>query len=304
MNTMKKTLLALLVILSAHAVSQNFAPVGSTWHYTMKYPFEPGESFFLIESVETVMLQGKECSKLVKNYAPECFLQPKTEYVYEEDGVVYFWSDIIDDFQILFDFNAQSGDMWKIYINDFPPGNFDSVRVHVGNTGFTEINGEQLRYLNLIYNPYYSNTFFWFDSVVERVGSIDSYLFNHRSSHVFVCDFPYPAGLRCYEDEVLGLYSTGIADSCNEVLTHVKIPEAIPLVHIFPNPAKDYLIIENSGDHELQYQLLDINGRVVIQGLINAGKRKLDLSAIRKGVYFLAVNDQKAYNSVRKIVVY
>jgi hypothetical protein len=104
----EKTLLALLVILSAHAVSQNLAPVGATWHYTMRYPFQPGESFFLIESVETVMLQGKECSKLVKNHTPGCFWQPKTEYVYEEDSVVYFWSDIIDDFQILFDFNAQT----------------------------------------------------------------------------------------------------------------------------------------------------------------------------------------------------
>lgn len=301
---MKTILLVLFATLTAHAVSQSFAPVGATWHYTKKYPFQPGESYFLIESVETVMLQGKECSKLVKNSTPVCFLQPMTEYVYEEDGVVYFWSDFLDDFQILFDFNAQTGDIWKIYVRDHPPLSYDSIRAHVLSTGITEINGEQLRYLNLFYNPYYSNTFYWFDSVVERVGSIDSYLFNHRSSFFLTCDYAYPAGLRCYEDEVLGLYATGIADSCNEVLTYIKIPEIIQLVNVFPNPTRNHLFVENSGNHEIQYQLLDLNGRIVSNGSIHSGKRKLDLSGVRKGVYFLALSDQIEYNSVRKIVVY
>jgi hypothetical protein len=141
----------------------------------MRYPFNPGESFFLIESGETIMHQGKLCSMLVKSpCAPPCLVQPSVEYMYGEDGVVYFWSDVVNDFQILFDFNALNENMWRICVEDYPPGyNVDSIRVHVVNTWILEINGEELRYIKLTYIPSYFSPQYWIDSVLERIGSVN-----------------------------------------------------------------------------------------------------------------------------------
>ncbi len=60
---------------------------------------------------------------------------------------------------------------------------------------------------------------------------------------------------------------------------------------IFPNPAKDYIIIETANNSSNKYILLDATGRILQQG--NAqGICKIDLGTYAKGIYLLQINNE------------
>ncbi len=60
---------------------------------------------------------------------------------------------------------------------------------------------------------------------------------------------------------------------------------------IFPNPAKDYIIIETANNLSNKYILLDATGRYLQQGNLQ-GIHKIDLSNYAKGVYFISINNE------------
>jgi len=65
-------------------------------------------------------------------------------------------------------------------------------------------------------------------------------------------------------------------------------------VTIYPNPVKDQLFIEADESNGVIYQIIDINGQVVLQtqGLKNGSKQVLNLDALKEGVYFLKMLKQ------------
>ena len=64
-------------------------------------------------------------------------------------------------------------------------------------------------------------------------------------------------------------------------------------VHVYPNPAGDVLHIEFSGDGEYGIALLTLTGQHVLgEWHAGGGTRKLDVSTLKGGVYFLKVEDR------------
>ena len=56
---------------------------------------------------------------------------------------------------------------------------------------------------------------------------------------------------------------------------------------IYPNPAKDFVMI-NSNAATYEYQLINSLGQVVVSGSAS-GEHQIDVANINKGVYFLKV---------------
>jgi len=75
-------------------------------------------------------------------------------------------------------------------------------------------------------------------------------------------------------------------------------------VRIFPNPAKDYIVIDYSGDQEVVYELRNVLGKIIISGTFKEQKR-LNLKDISSGVYFISMHlkDKPSISVSRKIVV-
>ena len=71
-------------------------------------------------------------------------------------------------------------------------------------------------------------------------------------------------------------------------------------IHIYPNPTKDILKVYNPYDKVINYQLVDLNGRIVQSGNIKKGENVLDINKLKNGMYFLSIN---YYNIVNKIIV-
>ena len=90
-----------------------FAPLGAEWyfHVLSQGPItEP--PFYYIQYMVTgeEVVQGHTCS-VINGY----------EYVYEEDGVVYWYNSTDEEFTVLYDFNAEAGESWYCAVADYYP---------------------------------------------------------------------------------------------------------------------------------------------------------------------------------------
>lgn len=69
------------------------------------------------------------------------------------------------------------------------------------------------------------------------------------------------------------------------------------MLQVYPNPGKQLLFINSQYLGLLPYQLVDLSGKVILQGSLQAGANQLDLAQLSAGVYHLY-----AANEVHKIV--
>lgn len=61
-------------------------------------------------------------------------------------------------------------------------------------------------------------------------------------------------------------------------------------INIFPNPATNIITVFTSTNKGF-YQLVDITGKTLLRGTVNAEKFTLDISSLSSGVYFISVTD-------------
>ena len=84
-----------------------------------------------------------------------------------------------------------------------------------------------------------------------------------------------------------GIYTTKI-QSINDV---IKIVEVQPEnnIHIYPNPASEYLIIEST--KEKFYEIYDLQGKLIYADNITGPKTKVNVAKIPKGIYIIKVGE-------------
>jgi hypothetical protein len=66
-----------------------------------------------------------------------------------------------------------------------------------------------------------------------------------------------------------------------------------PAVRLFPNPMYNELTILNSGLGQIQLQLYDVNGKVVLTAEVGFGTKAIDVHRLPRGVYFARITDEK-----------
>lgn len=284
------TLIFALCLVTLAAKSQEWAPVGAAWHYTLEIfmPTVIEEDYIKMESVKDTLYQGKLCRKITKRYDVTCSDRPLTEYMYSENGKVWFWDPSFNTFQVLYDFGAGPGQSWAILIADVNLSDTDTLILTVDSTDTVEINGVSLKRLFVTYDfrneliiPYT-----YTGEILESVGDL-YYMFNFAYQWAFGCDGNFSGGLRCYEDSVVGLYETGLADSCTYVLTLTAFgPEAEKaIVKIRPNPADEAITVETGSAEPLHYMISDPYGRIFQRGT-TAGSC-IVTSGLRQGIYVI-----------------
>ena len=81
----------------------------------------------------------------------------------------------------------------------------------------------------------------------------------------------------------------------------IGIPEENNLenLSIYPNPFSNKLLFNYSEKNQLEYELLSINGKRILEGELL--DNKLDLPEIRPGIYFLRLTDGR-HTVVRKLI--
>ena len=84
-----------------------------------------------------------------------------------------------------------------------------------------------------------------------------------------------------------GIYTTKI-QSVNDVIEIAEF-ELENNIHIYPNPASEYLIIESS--KEELYEIYDLQGKLIQKDNITVPKTKVNVAAIPKGIYIIKVGE-------------
>ena len=211
------------------------------------------------------------------------------EYVYEEDGKVYWWNKTTEEFTILYDFWTHVGDEWNIKVGS------DNITVHVDAVD------DNYEYNNLNYRALHiSDTDNVFSgTIICGVGHLTSFFPEKlmKQGNRYRVE-----GLRCYWRNGILAYKQGEKD-CDEVYQqyHNSIEENGPstgsgTLTVYPNPANDVLVVETQNFASLPttiaYRITNLMGQTVLSGYITAENQRINISNMPEGIYYITVDGQ------------
>jgi hypothetical protein len=94
---------------------------------------------------------------------------------------------------------------------------------------------------------------------------------------------------------------------CDSTLTSIVpvLPEAEGGIHLYPNPARDYAVVEWSGMDPAEIGLYDLTGRLLLQDRIAAGSPEyyLRLDQYSPGMYLIRLKDREGRYVTERLVV-
>lgn len=295
---------AILFFLTLKVIAQDFAPLGAKWYYTEEFAFSGDVDFLLIQSVKDTIILNKNCREL--NCEALCWNKCGLQYVYSSNDSVFFYDDELDKFQLLYFFSDKINDTWYIQIYNWDES-MDTFKVNVDSIYTVSINDEVLRAYDVTYTiKEYSDDFdlSYSSKVIEKIGDTH-YLFYMPEETRLLCDENFSRGLRCYEDSQFGLYSTGIADSCNYTYKWISNVEDNTndnfILHI--NSTNENIQIKVNFQEEVIVELRNLYGGL-IQSKIFTWNTNLDITGLSKGIYLLAIKCHNKLLETRKIIKY
>ena len=71
------------------------------------------------------------------------------------------------------------------------------------------------------------------------------------------------------------------------------------IIKAYPNPVLDILIVETQ-DQDNKYQIIDLHGEVIKNGIITSEKEEIDFTGLPSGVYFLSISGNKTHKVIKK----
>ena len=213
------------------------------------------------------------------------------EYVYEEDGKVYWWNKTTEEFTTLYDFWANVDNEWDIKVGN------ETITVHVDAIDDSyEYNSKNYRALHITdANDIFSGT------IICGLGHLTSFfpekmMTQGKRSNV--------EGLRCYWRDGILAYKDGERD-CDEIYQqlHNGSPSTdSETLTIYPNPVSSILFVETVPAPSLPaetYRITNLMGQTLLQGSINTENQQIDIANLPAGMYFINVGEQTAKFVVR-----
>ena len=247
---MKKLILLITLSLVVKiGFNQNWAPVGATWYYEVGYPFSNHQSYVQYTSVGDTIINNKLCSIIARTDGAEVpdrlIGNSDTAYTYEEENKVYAFDASNNNFSLIYNFDADSGEIW---ITTWDTCSY--VR---------QIFSMDSIYINGIYVKTFSIGGF---TIIDGIGG--EFTLFHGLGYVecnppdtIIWEDPIISILRCYEDDYFGFYNTGIAPVCDYVVGSTEIEAMNEVLKVYPNPSKDYVVFETDHQSKLNLQQND-----------------------------------------------
>jgi hypothetical protein len=73
--------------------------------------------------------------------------------------------------------------------------------------------------------------------------------------------------------------------------------------HIYPNPAKDFVLIEMTENHTINFKLFTLAGQVVLQEQVKNSGQKINISNLKEGLYIYKILDEKGKLVTGKLII-
>lgn len=251
------------------------------WYYEIQN--ENGSiTYQHLEYVADTAIAGNDHVKVIvrTNHAYDKDVQTKVthEYIYEEEGVVYWWNKEMQEFTTLYNLNANMGDEWTIEVGDA------SITMHVDTVEYIEYNGFNFRTLRVSdENDLFSG------DIVCCFGHLTSFFPEKlmRHSNNFEVE-----GLRCYWVGDALIYHQGDED-CDAVYSSIHEVDETETdgFTVYPNPTDGTVTVKMQCNASLQrpveFRITNLMGQTVMTGVITG--QTINVSALPKGMYFFSV---------------
>ncbi len=221
------------------------------------------------------------------------------EYVYMRDGKVYWWNKTLEEFTVLYDFGAEVGDSWNIFVGT------EILTMHVDAVEEIEYEGRIYRMLRVT-DP----DDLFSGNIVCGIGHLTSFF---PEKLLGDGDRMRVEGMRCYWNEGELVFKYGDED-CDAVISDLHgVEENGPSTSsgtftVYPNPTNGILTVHHSAlttsnashfhIHHSEFQIANLMGQTVLSGNINAENQQIDVSSLPQGMYFITVGE-----ATRKFVV-
>ena len=127
---------------------------------------------------------------------------------------------------------------------------------------------------------------FWWEGILDLDNNHHEGYYNY-SFGVYNNQYD-PWGLD--EDPYLVLHQTAAFVITHDDFTGIKEEKNSKLV-IYPNPAKEYVILENDMEGSA-FELLDHSGRLLYSQVLKRGENRIDLKNISSGLYFVRIDSK------------
>ncbi len=215
------------------------------------------------------------------------------EYLYEEDGVVYWWNKDLQEFTTLYNFGAEEGDEWEISVG------LQSITLHVNAVEYYEYEGRLFKMLQVNdSDDVFSGT------IVCGIGHLTSFF----PEKLMTRGKDYRVeGMRCFWRNGELFFKYGERD-CDEVYQeiHNGIEEDGPSTGsgtftLYPNPTNSVLTIQHSAlttsnaSHfnisNSSFRITNLMGQTVQTGNLTAETQQIDVSGLPQGMYFISLGD-------------
>ena len=260
--------------------------VGAEWYYEIQ-----GED-------GTITYQHLQCvgDTTINNERPKVIVRSNTqydrqghtevthEYVYEENGIVYWWNKTLGKFTVLYDFSAEVGDEWTIEVGD------ETITTRVYESELQYIEGIPYKRFTIADpNDDFSGTVL--SSIGHQTNFFPERLMSRGKS--FRVD-----GLRCYWVDDKLIYKQGDED-CDAIYAelHNGIEETTDnaTFAIYPNPANGILFVQTLRATSLStptYRITNLMRQNLLQGSITADYQQINISELTAGMYFITIGEQ------------
>lgn len=262
----------------------SFLPFLSEWYYEIQND-NGSVTYQHLECQTDTVIENKRPKVIIRSntqYDKDLHNEVTHEYVYEENGKVYWWNKDLQEFTTLYDLNAEVGDEWEIKVGA------ESLIMHVDAVNNCEYEGRNYRMLS-VSDP---DDLFSGD-IVCGIGHLTSFfpekLMNRDK------DFRVE-GLRCYWMEDVLVFKIGDED-CDAIYGELHGVEEMNenAFSVYPNPANGVLYIETCHGASLQtnaeYEIANMMGQTLLEGYITSENKQIDISNLPVGMYFVSIGE-------------
>ena len=201
------------------------------------------------------------------------------EYVYEENGVVYWWNKELQEFTVLYNFVADEGDEWEINVGT------QRITMHVNAVESIEYEGRTYRMLHVS-----DEGDVFSGDIVCGIGHLTSFFPEKMMAKQKGCRVE---GMRCFwlNGRLFFKYGDKDCDAVYETY-HNTIEEPVlgTGLDIYPNPTTGLLTIRPSDFRLLSsdFRITNLLGQTMMTGTIT---ETLDVSALPNGLYFITIDN-------------
>ena len=254
------------------------------WYYEIQNP-DGSITYQHLECVGDTLIDraGKRPKIIVRSnthYNRDTITEVTREYVYEENGKVYWWNKDLEEFTTLYDLNAQQGDEWEIKVGN------ESLIMHVDTIESVEYEENAFTILRVSD----ANDIFSGD-IVCGIGHLTSFF----PERLMTRGKGYRVdGMRCYwvEGELVFKYGDRNCDEVYQELHHGLDETNDNGFTVYPNPANGVLFVrlpqcDNPTTEQTEYRIANLMGQTLLQGCIDAEIQQIDISALSAGMYFI-----------------